>query len=167
MRVRKKKRAVMEEPVQAGNGYGLEGFLADPAKRGKLRDARRSKPLSDLEVVVSNAEARARSGEWADADARALVGLYAWCHRSVYGVLPIELELAGEFRTAVRCAGLLAHKHFADDMVSVVLFIKWSWKREKGRAKWAREKKIERNRMGWRLQFSARQVTDFLVETRR
>lgn len=110
-----------------------------------------------------SAEARAKSGDWEGADSRTLLGLYAWCHRSVYGVEPIELRSIGEFRIAARAALRVLHSHFADDVAQCAIFIRWSWKREKERAAWAAREKKDRNRMGWRLQFSDRQVTDFLA----
>lgn len=110
-----------------------------------------------------SAEARAKTGDWEGADGRVMLGLYAWCHRSVYGVAPVELESTAEFRVASRAALRVLHDRFDDDPAACAIFIRWSWKREKERAEWARANKRDRNRMGWRLQFSDRQVTDFRV----
>lgn len=121
--------------------------------------------MRDIDVALRAAETRARSGDWEDADARTILGLYAWCHRSVYGVAPVELENQAEFRIASRAALRMLHERFGDDAARCALFVKWSWKREKDRAAWATREKKDRNRMGWRMQFSDRQLTDFRVAT--
>jgi len=137
----------------------LAALMADHTS-GRSREQRRSpSPLASALRVV---EARIRDGGgWTNA--RELVGLYAWCHRSVYKVLPVELEAQNEFSAAARAATSMLHAHFDDDMDAAVAFVKWAWQREKGRADWARREKKDRNRMGWRLQFSPRHVTDYRV----
>lgn len=160
MRTRTRKPSVPSDVTGAA-----ADFLDDPVASQRLPGMKRAAPLKDIEVAVREAERRARSGEWGDADARTLVGFYAWCHRSVYTVLPVELEGVGEFRIAARAALRVLHDRFDDDAARAAHFIKWSWKREKERADWCRANKRDRNRMGWRLQFSDRQVTDYRVAT--
>ncbi len=145
----------------------LAAFLVDPSVEGRIVGAKRAKSDTDLEASVSNAAARVRSGEWSDADGRLLVGLYAWCHRATYGILPPELEDRAEFRAASRAALKTLHDSFEDDGPAVVVFMRWAWKREKERSAWATREKIDRNRMGWRLQFSLRLVGDYRVATAR
>lgn len=145
----------------------LADFLRDPSSEGRIAGAKRATKESDLEAAVSNAAARVRSGEWGDADGRLLVGLYAWCHRATYGILPPELEDRAEFRAASRAALKVLHDSFDDDGAATAVFMRWAWKREKERSAWAAREKIDRNRMGWRLQFSLRLVGDFRVATAR
>lgn len=142
---------------------GLSDFLEDPSTAHRVPGATRAKALPDIEAAMRDAEARARTGDWDGADARTILGLYAWCHRSVYGVVPAELEAVGEFRIASRAALRVLHERFDDDAARCAIFVRWSWKREKERAEWAKRERKDRNRMGWRLQFSDRQVTDFRV----
>lgn len=142
---------------------GLGDFLDDPSKAGRVPGATRARPLADISAAMLSAEARSKSGDWEGADARTMVGLYAWCHRSVYNVAPVELESVGEFRIASRAALRVLHERFSDDAAQCAIFIRWSWKREKERAAWAARERKDRNRMGWRLQFSDRQITDFRV----
>jgi len=141
---------------------GLGDFLADPAKVGRV-EGERGRTMADIETATRAAEARAKSGDWDGADARTILGLYAWCHRSVYGITPVELEAVGEFRIAARAALRVLHEFFDDDAAACALFVRWSWKREKDRAAWAKGKGYDRNRMGWRLQFSGKQITDYRV----
>jgi len=151
-------------PLNDPPGDAQLGELLDDPRAHRIAGATRSRTLSDLAVVVERVDVMIRSREgWDDAGPRELVGLYAWCHRSVYNVLPVELEVVAEFRAASRAALSLLHQHFHDDPVAAVQFIKWSWKREQGRADWAKREKKDRNRMGWRLQFSPRQITDYRV----
>jgi len=133
------------------------------SREEKRPGVKRARALPDIQVAMLSAEARAKNGDWSGADARVLLGLYAWCHRAVYGVAPAELESVGEFRIASRATLRVLHDRFEDDAAQCALFIRWSWKREKERAAWAQREKRDRNRMGWRLQFSDRQVTDFRV----
>lgn len=141
----------------------LDSFLADPAKSERIPGAKREKPKTALHTAMLSAEMRAKSGEWDDAEQRTLVGLYAVCHRNVYGVIPVELENPAEFSMASRAAATILHTRFDDDVPATAIFIRWLWKREKERVEWARTQKRDRNRMGWRMQFSDRAVGDFLV----
>jgi hypothetical protein len=162
-RVRRPRPPQTEEAPQIEASSGLSALLEDPSRAGRVPGATRAKGLSDIDAAIRAAEARSKSGDWSDADARTMLGLYAWCHRSVYGVPPVELESIGEFRIASRAALRVLHDRFDDDGAQCAIFIRWSWKREKDRAAWAQREKKDRNRMGWRLQFSDRQVTDFRV----
>lgn len=157
------RRPTAPAPEASAVSEGLADFLEDPTRAHRVPGAQRARSLPDIEAAMRDAEARAKSGDWEGADARAMLGLYAWCHRSVYGVAPAELESVGEFRIASRAALRVLHDRFEDDAARCAIFIRWSWKREKERAAWASREKKDRNRMGWRLQFSDRQVTDFRV----
>lgn len=142
---------------------GLAGFMDDPIKEAKIKGGRRLPPTTEIKLAMRSAEACAKSGDWSAADARTLLGLYAFCHASVYKIAPVELENIAEFRIASRVALQLLHSHFDDDASACAIFIRWSWKREKERAAWAAKNNKDRNRMGWRFQFSAKLVTDYLV----
>lgn len=148
-------------PVEVSEG--LSDLLDDPSRSARVSGGSRARAMPDIQAAMLAAEGRAKSGDWSGADARTMLGLYAWCHRSVYGVAPVELENVGEFKIASRAALRVLHDRFDDDPAQCAIFIRWSWKREKERAAWAAREKKDRNRMGWRLQFSDRQVTDFRV----
>lgn len=141
----------------------LAEFMTDPLKEQKIKGGKREKALSEIERATRLAEKCGETGDWSNADARTLLGLYALCHRTIYGVAPVELENVAEFRVASRAALTILHGHFSDDVVAAALFVRWCWKREKERAEWAKTANRDRNRMGWRMQFSAKLVTDFLV----
>lgn len=138
-------------------------FLEEPVAAARTPGLKRAGTMPDIAAAILAAEACARSGDWSRADGRTMLGLYAFCHRSVYGVPPLELESVGEFRIASRAALRVLHDRFDDDASSCAIFIRWSWKREKERAAWATRERKDRNRMGWRLQFSDRQVADFRI----
>ena len=133
----------------------------------KMSGETKSTALSDIEANTKIAEARSLSGDWDGARGRVFVGLYAVCHRVVYGVAPLELEQKPEFQAASRAALSCLHGHFDDDSDALATFVRWAWKREEGRAKYAREQRWDgRKRLGWRLLFSAHTVTDYLAERR-
>jgi hypothetical protein len=155
------RRPTPPEPIAVSEG--LSDFLDDPTKAHRVAGATRGRALSDIQAAIRSADARAKSGEWDGADARTMLGLYAWCHRSVYSVEPVELENAAEFRAASRAALRVLHTHFDDDGARCAIFIRWAWKREKERSEWAKREKKDRNRMGWRMQFGDKLVTDFRV----
>jgi hypothetical protein len=163
VRARVRRPTAPSSPSGPAVSEGLADFLDDPTKKHRVAGAQRARPLADIDAAMLSAEGRAKSGDWVGADARTMLGLYAWCHRSVYGIAPVELEGVGEFRIAARAALRVLHERFDDDPAQCAIFIRWSWKREKERAAWASREKKDRNRMGWRLQFSDKQVTDFRV----
>lgn len=146
---------------------GLADFLEDPTKTARAPGAVRPKGQPEIVIAMNAAEVCAKTGDWGEANARTILGLYAYCHRSVYGVAPAELENIGEFKIASRAALRVLHDRFDDDAAACAIFVRWSWKREKERSDWATKNNRDRNRMGWRLQFSDRQVTDFRVERER
>lgn len=137
----------------------LAAFMSPGSQR--MGGERRGRPLSDLELNLRVAETRALSGEWEGATGPVFVGLYALCHRLAYAVLPLELEERREFSLASRAALSTLHAHFDDDCDAFVGYVRWAWLREQGRVAWAKSQSIERNRLGWRLVFSARMVTDY------
>lgn len=155
-RVRKSPAPAKSAPISSG----LEDLFEERRAPGA-----RAKSHRDIDAAILNAEACAKSGDWSRADARVIVGFYAWCHRSVYGVAPVELENVAEFRLASRAAHRMLHERFDDDVTAMVLMVRWSWRRAKQRAEWLRTQNREINRMGWRLQFSDRMLTDYRVAT--
>lgn len=162
MRARRKKKSV--EPV-ADAGDKLDAFLSHTGKKRAGRS--RGKKFTPLELALRDAERRAESGEWEDATGRSLVGLYAMCHRMIYGVVPAELEDKVTMRIASKMARAQLHKHFDDDVDQAVEFIKWAWEREKSRENHAMATGRDRSRMGYRWQFSDSIVTDYRVELER
>lgn len=141
----------------------IAGLMTPPTARG----SRNSGAMSELERVMTDARARAKSGDWDGARAPTFVGLYAVCHEMVYQVPPGELDVTMEFRGAARAALGLLNDVFQGDGAQFAHFVKWSWTREKNRATWAASKNFDRKRMGWRMQFSASLVTDYRIEAKR
>jgi hypothetical protein len=147
----------------------LSAFLAaQTAAPPKSR--RRSGPPrareSAIEAAREKSEAMAKSGDWAGATAVHLVALYAFLHREVYEVEPLELDAKSWWLAERSAAGLLA-KYFEGDVAMAVSFMRWVWGREIEREKWRRENGRDGQRIGWRLQFSASLVTDYRTSGRR
>lgn len=124
---------------------------------------RKAKQLSAVDVALDDARRRAASGDWETAKGSTLVGLYALCHQMIYGVVPSELMQDSVFRIAAKLAAKQMHELFRDDPTEVAAFVRWAWEREKGRVAWAQSKSIDRNRMGWKAQFSRAMETDYRV----
>lgn len=142
---------------------GMADFLAlvEPGKPRPRPTGRRK--LQEIEVAVDDAGRRAVSGEWGGAKGATLVGLYAFCHNLVYDVLPDELRELPTFRNAAKVAASFTHSHFEDDFGAAAGYVKWCWERERGKHNWALANGIARNRLSWRLQFSAGLLTDWKV----
>lgn len=132
------------------------------AKQPRMR-VKRSHTLTLVEVAIDDAKRRASSGEWEGAKGSTLVGLYAMCHRMVYGIIPSELEEPSTFRQAAKMAATTMHELFVDDPAEVAAFIRWSWEVEKRKNTWAQSKSIDRRRLGWRAQFSRALQTDYRI----
>lgn len=166
MRTRTRNPAPPSKPIESettrarfgGGGLSVSEFL----KTAPVRATHQR--LSDLDLAMRNAEARAKSGEWDGVNGPILVGLYAMLHVRVYHVRPEELAVQVEFRRAASAAKKILTGHFRDDGDAMVEFMKWSWAREKKRAEWARQQQRDRSRMQWRFMFSAGMVTDYRAE---
>lgn len=99
-----------------------------------------------------------------DIEPRHLVALYFQLHEHVYGVAPAELRDGQQYLGAVSAAKKLLKQEFDEDPLSMVEFLRWCWQRERRAEKWRRKNDRETRRIGWRLQFVARNlVTDYRV----
>lgn len=139
---------------------GIQGFVQTATRK---RGGSSSGALLPVEEQLDNAERRARSGDWDSACGATMVGLYAFCHRLIYGIVPEELKEPGTFKVAARVAARFVRTHFDGDWSVAAEFLKWSWEREKGRHTWGLANGVQRSRLSWRLQFSATMVTDWKV----
>jgi hypothetical protein len=107
------------------------------------------------------------AGDYSKATATHLVALYEWCHEQIYGVRPAELSTRAAWKQVSFAASKLMKEQFKGDAVAVIDFIRWTWRREKGREDARRAgRNAHIGRVGWRLQFAMRYlVTDYRVET--
>lgn len=133
-----------------------------PAKQA-ASVSRRAPTLAPIEVALDDAKRRAASGEWEGCKGSSFVGLYAMCHRMIYGVIPDELYAIGNFRIACKSAAKMLHDSFDDDVSTMAEFVRWSWMREKRKHDWALAKGFDRNRLSWKWQFSLGLLTDFRI----
>lgn len=157
--IEEQESATTQQPAKfGGGGLSVSAFLETTRARATHQR------LSELDLALRNAEARAKSGEWDGVSGSILVGLYAMLHVRVYHVRPEELSSQVEFRRAAGAAKRILVTHFNADGDAMVEFMKWSWAREKKRAEWARQKQHARSRMQWRFMFAASMVTDYRAE---
>lgn len=164
MKLRRRKRKGPEEARHEAARDLMGAFVGHRAKRTPIGGAATTKALKPVDAAVDGAERRSRSGVWDGAVGRTFVGLFALCHRIVYGEIPLELYEIADFGIASRMATKALHVWFGDDEGAFVEFIKWSWEREKGRDAWAIANGRDRTRMRARFQFSAAMVQDYRVE---
>lgn len=151
-------------PAESPRGDELAAFLNHAPRNAAPRTRTKT---SDLEAAIKDADRRAATGDWETATGRSFVGLYALCHRIVYGVTPADLEEKGAFGLAAKIANTCLHTSFGDDRAAFVEFIKWTWEREKSRELWALQNGKQRSRIGVRLQFSGSLITDHRVDLER
>lgn len=134
-----------------------------PRTLSAQRPSRRSKGMVELASSMSEAVNRIESCEWDGSTGRTFVGLFLYCHRSVYQFVPAELESTPLFRSVCKRAELCYRKHFRDDPYQCVAFIKWAWLRERKRMEWARREGREARRLRATLLFSDGFVDDYRV----
>jgi hypothetical protein len=140
-------------------------FVAQFEKEKGPRTRTRAKALAPIEVAMDDAKRRAASGDWSAAKGSSFVGLYAICHHMIYGVVPDELFQAGVYKVAAKIAANALHDLFADDPDAMAAFVRWCWVREKRKHNWALGNGFDRNRLGWKWQFSRALLTDYRVST--
>lgn len=167
MKVRRKRKSGATPPADESHREtacdSVAGFLSHKSQRTPIGGAAKTTTLKPVEVAVADAENRSQTGDWTGATGRTFVGLYALCHRIVYGEIPLELFEKQEFSIAARMANKALHEWFEDNPDILVEFVKWAWEREKGRDVWALREGKTRSRMRSRLQFSAAYVQDWRV----
>jgi hypothetical protein len=124
----------------------------------------RNRYASELVSFMKARDWEARRGEL---HVGHLVALYCWCHGEVYRVQPSELDQAHEFAVAIVMAKRFADQQFRGDLVEVVKFIQWCWKREHRNENWRLQNGHQGRRLTWRIQFSAALVTDYRLDLAR
>lgn len=168
MRTRTKNPQLIGHPIDAatkGAVFGGAGGLSASAFMTKAK-APRAKHIrmSDLEVAIEAAEARSKSGEWVGCTSTILVGLYAVMHRTVYGIVPEELNVKSEMQRASAAARKIVTDFFGGDADDMVEYMIWAAKRAKSRKEWAVANGRDVVRLAWRFMFSASSVSDYRVE---
>lgn len=109
------------------------------------------------------------ASDYSKATATHLVALYEWCHERIYGVRPTEIGTRAAWKQVAFAAGKIMREEFRGDPVAVVDFVRWTWRREKGREDARRAgRNTNIGRVGWRLQFAMRYlVTDYRIDAAR
>ncbi len=136
--------------------------MAKPSKAPKKKGPRRGK--SQVDRAADEAKVMQTSNDWGAAHARHLVGLYVLCHRHVYRVEPEEL--AKDWPGACSAARRLVEQEFGGELCRAVAFLRWTWAKEIAAEK--RRDASSSFRIGWRLQFMAKNLlTDYRLHLAR
>ena len=146
---------VEERPTAPGVRKVDFGSLPPPSKKkaGKKNFTRA------FEAACADAKARmARRGDpkaWEGADAATLVGAYAVLHEQIYKVRAEELteEFLAARSSADRCLRELGTQ-------KTVAMIQWKWAKIRRQVN---EDGSSEFRLGWKLMFSKRMISDFRV----
>lgn len=148
----------------------LDDFGApDGKKKRKLGSAKQKLKRADDELTgFLDALKKGQHHHLDRMGVKHLIALYARAHESVYGVPPLELEEGDKYAGATNAANRMLKKEFDDDVLKMAEFVRWVWSEERKKEKWRRSNGRETRRIGWRLQFVARNlVTDYRVHLAR
>jgi hypothetical protein len=124
-----------------------------------------------LAQAMDEAREMLLSGNFAPMQPPQLVGLYAFCHEQVYGVVPADLLDGKNLLGARSAARKMIANEFAGDSARAAKFVCWVWARERERERWRRSQSGHQGgtgRIDWRSQFVRRALlTDFRLSERR
>ena len=119
-----------------------------------------------LDATIEEARMMRESGDWNEAEPRHLVGLFLELHEWCYGV-PAGEEVRKCWAGANGAARRLVAQEFGGNLLAAVEFMRWVWKREKGREQWRRENGRPVRRLTLWVATSSAVVTDYRVARRR
>ena len=159
-------REIAERKFTAEEGPTSEQWQAFARKTGK-RKRPPSVSVNGWDKAKEDAGHRLGTGEWQEVKATTWVATYALLHEKVYGVAPVELRGKSVVWAAAMASKLL-REEFDGDAGAMGEFIRWTWKRERGREEWRRAKNNGAGgRIGWKLQFGGALLTDYRLELAR
>ncbi len=125
----------------------LAGFLGTPKPKRKVN------PGSRRKQHIAEIRQRVEAKDWTDVSAGKLVALYWFCHETVYGVEPTELDSAATWRAAMLQSGRMVRDNFDSDVQRAIRFMQWVWSEEQRRETWRRNNDKNGKRINWRMQF--------------
>lgn len=134
--------------------------VEDPPKRlaGKVRLSKRAPPKKSFGEQIFKYIERGRKlllGELSEGEgAPDLVGAWAWFHRQIYGIEPVELHV--EWEAACGAAKRVFVEYLGGDFDEALDFVRWYAER-------AQNDKRQDSRMKWAFVFRATAVTDWKV----
>ena len=95
------------------------------------------------------------------------VALYAWLHNQVYNVDPSS-ELNGKSGLAARnFAKTILKEEFGGIVDDMIMFMRWTWWREREREEWRKANNRQGGRITWKYQFSRGLVNEYRLMRRR
>lgn len=133
----------------------------DSFAKEKKKRATRGVSQKKFDEATERAAEMAKSSDWSKARAIDFVALYASMHERVYGAAPVMTH--ADWLNASFMATAFQRTHCENDPQRVADFFWWVWRREKEREAWRRENGRDGSSISWRLQFSARLLTDYRV----
>lgn len=132
-----------------------------PRKRNGPQLGRVKRDMEKIISVVNDPKLRSKM------KASEFVALYAWLHAQVYNVDPSN-ELEGKSGLGARAAAKFVLKtEFADNVDDMVMFLRWTWWREREREEWRKVNNRHGGRITWRYQFSGGLVNEYRLMRRR
>jgi hypothetical protein len=151
-------------PAERLAGWAQEGEAQD--KRRQHAAKFRAQPRTLAQAVEAAKTRIEEERGWAGAAPAELLGLYAVLHAQVYGAAPADLDTC--WPAASSAARSLLEREFENDAERVVDFMRWVWRRERGREKHRVANKNGGFRISWRWQFRGRELlTEYRVDLAR
>lgn len=133
----------------AGSAQAALDSFVGPTRGAKKKKGVGSRRAKYIEEVAD----RMKRKDWEGMTAGRLVALYWLCHERVYGTVPVELDKATTWETAMMGAGRMVTDHFDGDVQRAVVFMRWVWTREAGYEDWRRKNSKFGRRITWQNQF--------------
>lgn len=158
------EKAAALPPLPRDGGMSAVEFAARAPDRPKT-----IRPVGPAlrDRLATEVQNRIRTGDWKGAGPQHLVALYRECHAQVYRVRPLELDDGREFAFASLEAGRMLGRDFGGSVERAIEFVRWTWTREREREEWRIREGKSGSSIGWRLQFSAKLVTQYRVDLAR
>ena len=163
----------MRHPLTAAQRAARDAALASAVVAPREVDAfapppegaqrtRKEKPRKftqkQMDTGIERTLAMLKSSERLSMKGRELAYLYAWLHRTTYGVE--AQELLADMGKASAAAGNMLRHQFGGNVDRALAFLRWTWAREKAQV----AKRANDFRIGWRYQFgSGALMTDYRI----
>lgn len=150
-----KTKADKQEAAQA-----VHDLVGGPRTKPKRRRASSKKWRKQVREMME-------TEDWDDAKPQHFVALFVilftWC----YEVEPADMQ-GQELLAARSSARRLLEKEFAGDPYATLAYMKWTWKREKEREEWRRNKGVHGRILKWRDVFmTGKALTEYRIDVAR
>lgn len=132
-----------------------------PTKRTGPQVAKIQRDMEKIAEIVKDEKL------WVKLTPALYVALYAWLHQQVYGIDP-SAELASKVGLGARSAATnILKNEFNGNAGEMLMFMRWTWFREREREEWRKANNRQGGRITWRVQFSHGLVNEYRLMRRR